>query len=147
MKTTLFVLFLAINYSSAQSISDHFEIEEIKQIEISFKPTMGIDNTENKVTKTIKDRAFIAKITMLINKLPAKGGIYISFSQSIPTWRIELIDQDNKSSKLTFYGNSLRVPDSSNGSFYFGGQKIGDLEKKLYLAIRSEMIGDWYNCD
>ena len=103
------------------------------------------DNSENNVVKSIIDSTFINNVALILNKLPATGGVYKNFPRTIPTWKIELIDQDNNYHTLTFFGIRLRVPNSSSGSFYSGEQNTGNLEKKLYLTIRNEMIGDWYN--
>ncbi len=143
---TLLAIFFTANNCLSQSILNYFGIEEIKQIEISFAPNMNVEGTENKVAKTIIDSAFINKVIMILDKLPASGSIHKDFPKDIPTWRIDIIDQDNEIHKLTFYGIKLRTPISVEGDYYYG--LIGDIfKKKLYLAIRSQMIGDWYNCD
>jgi len=146
MKTTLLIFFLAINYSFSQSISDYLEIKEIKQISISFSPNMEGINSQNKVVKIVKDNTFIGTTLTLLQELPSTGPIHKSFPKTIPTWSIGILDQDNELHTLTFYGIKLRVPDSSDGSFYYGS-KAAELEKKLYLLIRTQMIGDWYNCE
>ncbi|MCG8332184.1 MAG: hypothetical protein MI974_31150 [Chitinophagales bacterium] len=147
MKTTIIILFLALNFSYSQNILDHFEIKEIQQIEISFAPNMDVDAPENSVVKSVDDPVFLDTIKLILSNLPAKGTIFKDFPRSIPTWRIVVIDQDNESHRLIFYGIKLRTPIGIPGTYYSGQQKIGDLEKRLYLAIRSQMIGDWYHCN
>lgn len=147
MKISLLAfLFITSNICYAQSISDYFGIKEISQIEVVFSPDMDTDKSNNSVVKTSADHSFITEIGALLSQLPASGSIHKSFPKSIPSWSIQVIHQENKTHQLIFYGMKLRAPDSSKGTYYVGAD-IGKIEKKLYLALRSFMLGDWYNCD
>ncbi|MEM9547179.1 MAG: hypothetical protein AAGA77_14455 [Bacteroidota bacterium] len=144
--TIVFVLICLSNLCHAQNILDHFGIQEIKKIEISFSPHMNQINTDNKVVKITSDSIFIDKIYFLLSRLPDTGQIFKSFPSSIPTWEIQITDQSEVTHKLTYYGVKLRVPNGSNGTFYRGAPQQMALEKDLYLAIRAFMLGSWYNC-
>ncbi|MFK7771617.1 MAG: hypothetical protein AB8F94_05735 [Saprospiraceae bacterium] len=113
IKTIFFLLLFiqTISYSQNQSILDFFAIKEIKQIEITSAPDMGIDTTTNKVVKISKDPLFIKTVTDILNKYPAGRTWLKKFSFHTPTCRMKITDKENKTHDLIFIGTLLVGPD------------------------------------
>ncbi|MFK7774416.1 MAG: hypothetical protein AB8F94_19895 [Saprospiraceae bacterium] len=92
MKNLLFAFLLLANGAFSQSVIDHFGIEKIKRIEVSYSPIMDKNPIEGKVVKSSTDSIFIEKVKMMLEKLPADGSCYKDFGKNIFTHRIKIID-------------------------------------------------------
>ena len=73
MKTILFAFLLLANSVFSQSILDHFKINKIEKVEVSYSPTFEENPKESKIVKSTTDNILIQRLKMNLANLPCRG--------------------------------------------------------------------------